>query len=163
MAIAKEAKPNGATIPAKVNLTRKQKLEHREELKRLAAEHVPTVVKKLADIVKDRKAPASAQIAAGAQLLDRFAGKPKLTDDKATQEGQLDRISRAELLTLICESLAGLSMQSRATIAEALVAASSGVTLDYSAIVDPDFSKSAPSHLPPKVLKPKKTKKMPRR
>jgi hypothetical protein len=104
------------TTPAKKapqklpGLTNAQKREHRELLKDLASKHVPKVVARLAAIVDDKRAPHSAQIAAGNSLLDRYGGKPKL-EDPSKQGNEVDRMSNAEVLAVICESIVGLSTQ----------------------------------------------------
>ena len=90
--------------PKLPGLSKKEKLRYKEELKALAAEHVPTVVETLAKIVTAKDVPASAKVAAGSAILDRFAGRPVKDDDRHTEQSQLERMGEAELLAFICEA-----------------------------------------------------------
>jgi hypothetical protein len=160
------AKHKASKSPA---LTRKEKQANREAVKELAAKHMEAAIKKLSEIVTDKNAPASAKVAAATQLLDRVAGKPKFADERETEQSQLDRMPGVELLQYICDNISGLSTQARAAIAQSLLAAEKGFSVDVRDIVDEDFSESAalraenePEGLPPLTSEPKK-KKEPRR
>src|SRR5208337_5199936 len=146
---------------SKVNsaLTRKEKTANREAVKELAAKHMEAAIKKLSEIVADKNAPASAKVAAATQLLDRVAGKPKLIDERETEKSQLERMSATEVLQHICDIIPRLSTQARAAMAQSVLAAERGVTLDVRDMVDEDFSEAeqpAPAGLPPLERKPKK-------
>ena len=111
-----------------------------------------------------KNAPASAKVAAATQLLDRVAGKPRLIDERETEQSQLERMSEGEVLAYICENISGLSTQARAVIAEALIATERGVRLDYKQMVNEALeaeNEPLPESLPP--LEPKRAKKEPRR
>ena len=146
-------------------LTRKEKTANREAVKELAAKHMEAAIKKLSEIVADKNSPASAKVAAATQLLDRVAGKPKLIDEKQSEQSQLERMSSPELLTFICSTLVCLSLEARATIAEALLYAQRGIPLP-DRFVDPDYDEDAaskaeaeaakPEGLPPLERKPRK-------
>ena len=143
---------------SKAALTRREKAANREAVKELAAKHMEAAIKKLGDIVADKNAPASAKVAAATQLLDRVAGKPKFQDDRETEQGQLEKMSTAELVRFICDQISHCPSQARAAIAEALLAAEQGLTVD---VRDMDFNESELEVLPP--LEPKRPKKEPRR
>ena len=148
---------------SKAALTRKDKAANREAVKQLAALHMEAAIKKLSEIVADRNAPASAKVAAATQLLDRVAGKPRLIDERETEQSQLEKMSATELLQHICDIIPSLSTQARAAIAQSVLAAERGITLDVRDIVDEDFSEAEqPQGLPPLTSEPKK-KKEPRR
>ncbi len=154
----------GKEIAAKIEankgraaLSRKEQQTNREVVKELAAKHMEAAITKLSEIVTDKNAPASAKVAAATQLLDRVAGKPKLIDERQTEHSALERMSVAEVLQYICDIIPSLSAQARAAIAQSVLAAERGVTIDVRDIVDEDFSEaeqSAPAGLPP--LKPRK-------
>ena len=149
---------------SKAALTRKDKQANREAVKQLAALHMESAIKKLSEIVADKKSPSSAKVAAATQLLDRVAGKPRLIDERETEQSQLERMSAGEVLAYICENISGLSTQARAVIAEALIATERGVHLDYSQMVNEALeaeNEPLPESLPP--LEPKRPKKEPRR
>ena len=143
--------------PRLPGFSRKEKLKYKEELKALAAEHVPEVVKTLANIVKAKDVPASAKVAAGSALLDRFAGKPKFADERETEKSQLERMGEAELLAFICEGVSKLSTESRAAIAETFIASERGIHLDYRRMAEEAVkaeaealrAESEPAGLPP--------------
>ena len=149
-------------------LTRKDKQAGKEEVKRLASLHAAAAIKKLGDIIADRNAPASSKVAAATQLLDRVAGKPVKEDPEASHEREMDKMSEAQLLGMICSTIAGLSQESRNTIAETLLYTQRGIALP-DRFVDPEFSETAALRaeeeeergLPP--LEPKKEKRVPRR
>ena len=154
-------------------LSKKEKLQYKEQLKALAAEHVPDVVKTLAGIVKGgRDVPASAKVAAGSAILDRFAGKAKQPIDEKDSDREMDRMSEAQLIAFLCGQIAGMSQELRSLIAETLLYAQRGIALP-DRFVDPDFSEtaalraeeeeeqSAPAGMPP--LGTKRPKKEPRR
>ena len=153
-------------------LSRKEKTANRDAVKQLASVHMEKAISKLSEIISDRNAPASAKVAASTQLLDRVAGKPKLVDEKNTAESEMDRMSEAQLLSTICDTIAGLSQGARNTIAETLLYAQRGISLP-DRFVDPSFSETAAlkaeaeeeravSGLPP-LHEPKKEKRVPRR
>jgi len=152
---------------SKVNsaLTRKEKTANREAVKELAAKHMEAAIKKLSEIVADKNAPASAKVAAATQLLDRVAGKPKLIDERETDKSQLEKMSDMETLQYICDIIPGLSTQARAAMAQSLLAAERGITIDVRDALDEDFTdaeaESEPAGLP--ALEPRKPKKEPRR
>ena len=135
-------------------LTPKERLANREAVKELAAKHMESAIKKLSEIVTDKNAPASAKVAAATQLLDRVAGKPKLVDEKQTEQSQLERMSVPELLQYICDIIPSLSAQARMVIAQSVLAAERGVSLDVRDMVDESFTEAESTGLPP--LKPKK-------
>ena len=148
-------------------LTRKDKQAGKEEVKRLASLHAAAAIKKLGDIIADRNAPASSKVAAATQLLDRVAGKPAKEDPEASHEREMDKMSEAQLLGMICSTIAGLSQESRNTIAETLLYAQRRISLP-DRFVDSDFSETAAlraeeeaSGLPP--LREPKQKREPRR
>src|SRR5271157_3101905 len=117
------AKHKASKSPA---LTRKDKAANREAVKELAAKHMEAAIKKIYEIVADKNAPASAKVAAATQLLDRVAGKPRLIDERETDKSQLERMGEAELLAFICEGVSKLSTESRAAIAETIIASDRG-------------------------------------
>jgi len=159
----------GREIAAKIEankgkfaLTREEKAAGREEVKRLASVHAAAAIKKLGDLISDKTVPASAKVAAASQLLDRVAGKPVKEDPETNPEREIDRMSQAQVLSWICTQIAGLSLEARGAIAEALLCAQRGIAFDPRTI-DPDFSESAASRaedesagLPPLERKPKK-------
>ena len=65
------------------------------EVRELAREYTPAVVKALFSIVEDTKAPSAARVSAGAVLLDRGHGKPTTSVDMR-MDGQ---VSLVDLLT----------------------------------------------------------------
>ena len=140
-----------ATSKAKSALTRKEKAANREAVKELASRHMEAAIKKLGDIINDRNAPASAKVAAATQLLDRVAGKPKLVDEKQTEESRLDKMSSAELVQYISEQMSGLPLPVRAVIAES---ADQAIAFDAGDLVDLD-KLDQPATLPP-LVKPKR-------
>ena len=154
-------------IEASKALTPKERRANREAVKELASKHMEKAISKLSEIISDKNAPASAKVAASTQLLDRVAGKPKLVDEKNTAESEMDRMSEAQLLSMICSTIAGLSQESQAIIAEAMLCAQRGIGFDPRTI-DPNFSESEalkaenePAGLPP--LEPTRPRKEPRR
>lgn len=152
--------------PRLPGFSRKEKLRYKEELKALAAEHVPTVVETLAKIVTAKDVPASAKVAAGSAILDRFAGRPVKDDERQTEQSQLERMGEGDLLAYICETISGLSQPARAVIAETIIATERGISLDYRRMVNDALEAEAeaeqPQGLPPLTTEPKK-KKEPRR
>ena len=147
-------------------LSRKDKQANREAVKELAAKHMEAAIKKLSDIIADRKSPASAKVAAATQLLDRVAGKPKLVDEKNTTESELHRMSEPQLLAMLCENISSLSQEAQGVIAEALLCGQRGIPFNERRI-DPDFDEARALaaerlELPP-LEKPKREKKEPRR
>ena len=148
-------------------LSRKDKQANREAVKQLAAVHMEAAIKELSRIISDKNTPASARVAASTRLLDRVAGRPVKEHSEANPEREFDRMSEAQLLLMICSSIAGLSQEARSTIAEALLAAGrhcSRLRQDF----DPDFSESEalraeaeaeqPQGLPPREpQRPKKS------
>ena len=83
----------------------------------------------------------------------------------------MDRMSEAQLLSMICTQIAGMSQEARNAIAETLLYSQRGLKLS-DRFVDPDFSETAAlkaeaeeerdlSGLPPLV--PQKEKRIPRR
>ena len=74
---------------AKVKLSPKEKAANREEVKRLAAAHMERAIEQLGKLIGDKNTPASAKVAAATQLLDRVAGKPRLVDERETEQSQL--------------------------------------------------------------------------
>ena len=155
--------------PKLPGLSKKEKLKYKEELKDLAAEHVPTVVETLAKIVTAKDVPASAKVAAGSAILDRFAGRPVKDDERQTEQSQFERMGEVELLAFICETVSRLSTESRAAIAETIIASERGIHLDYRRMAEEAVkaeaealrAESEPAGLPP--LEPKRPKKEPRR
>jgi len=145
---------------ARPALTRREKAANREAIKELAAKHSEAAIKKLSEIVSDRNSPASAKVAAATQLLDRVAGKPKLIDEKQTEQSQLDKMSSVELLQYTCDNLSKLSADARAVVAQSLIAAERGISLDVRDVIDEGFE--APAELPPLERTPK-SKREPRR
>ena len=140
-------------------LTPKERRANRDAVKELAAKHIESAIKKLSEIVSDKNSPSSAKVAAATQLLDRVAGKPKLVDDKQSEQSQLEKMSMTEVLQHICDIIPSLSAQARAAIAQSVLAAERGVTIDVRDIVDEDLSEAeqpAPAGLPLLERKPKK-------
>jgi len=144
-------------------LSRKDKTANREAVKLLAAKHMEAAIKKLSEIVADKNAPASAKVAAATQLLDRVAGKPKLVDERETEKSQLEKMSDIETLQYICDIIPGLSTQAKAAMAQSLLAAERGFTIDVRDALDEDFTEDAtfkaesePQGLPPLEPKPRK-------
>jgi hypothetical protein len=163
MGIAEKIKEHKPKLPG---LSKKEKLRYKEELKALAAEHVPTVVETLAGLVKNKNVPASARVAASNSILERFAGRAAKEESEANPEHTFDRMSQAQLLGFMCETIAGLSQESRSIIAEALLCAQRNITFDPR-IINPDFSetealKAEQPALPPLERAPK-PKREPRR
>ena len=117
-------------------LTPKERRSNREAIKELAAKHMESAIRKLSEIVADKNSPASAKVAAATQLLDRVAGKPKLIDERETEQSQLERMGEAELLAYICEGISKLSTQARAAIAETIIATERGIHLDCNLMVN---------------------------
>ena len=124
-------------------LTRKQKAAGRDELRRLTEAHAPEVIKTLAAIVKDKKAPANAKVQAGQAILDRYAGKPKFQDEKETEASQLEKMTDIELVQYICDIVPSFSTQARAAIAQSLIGAERGFTVDARDMLDEGFNDDA--------------------
>jgi hypothetical protein len=145
-------------------LSRKEKLKYKEELKALAAEHVPTAVDTLAKLTKDKNVPASARVAASSAILDRFAGRPSKPEDKLSPEHELEKLSPPQLVQRICDDIARFPVEVRAAIAQALIAADKGLTIDIGDFLEVESEPSAPAAdaLPPLTSEPKKVK-IPRR
>jgi len=72
-------------------------------------------------------------------------------------------MSTAEVLQHICDLIPRLPTQARAAIAQSVLAAERGITIDVRDMVDEDFTEdeSEPAGLPP--LEPKRPRKEPRR
>src|SRR5271157_2090891 len=145
---------------AKAALTPKERRANREAVKELAAKHMESSIKKLSEIVADKNAPASAKVAAASQLLDRVAGKPKFQDERETEQSQLERMGESELIAFICEGVSQLSTESRAAIAETIIATERGIHLDYKLMAEEAVkaeaeAESVSAGLPP-LGKPKK-------
>jgi hypothetical protein len=138
------SKANGA-------LTRREKAANREAVKELAARHMEAAIKKLGDIIADKSAPASAKVAAATQLLDRVAGKPKLVDEKQSEQSQLEKMSSAELVQYITEQVSGLPTPVRALIAES---ADQAIAFDAGDLVEIDKLAELPQLTP--APKPKR-------
>jgi hypothetical protein len=143
-------------------LSKKERLKYKEELKALAAEHVPEAVKTLANLARSHKTPASARVASCSAILDRFAGRPAKPEDKLSPEHELDKLSASELVQVICDQIAHFPVQVRATIAQALIAADNGHGIEVDDFLEEDFSE-ANSVAPAPQEKPKREKKIPRR
>ena len=157
ISISEKIAQHKAKLPS---LSRKEKAANREAIKELAAKHSEAAIKKLSEIVSDRNSPASAKVAAATQLLDRVAGKPKLVDEKQTEQSQLDKMSSVELLQYTCDNLSKLSADARTVVAQSLIAAERGISLDVRDVIDEGFE--APAELPPLERTPK-PKREPRR
>jgi hypothetical protein len=114
-------------------LTRREKKANREAVKELAGKHMEAAIKKLGEIISDRNAPASAKVAAATQLLDRVAGKPKLVDEKQSEQSMLEKMSAPELAQYITEQISGLTLPVRALIAES---AEKGLAFDAADLAD---------------------------
>jgi ClpP class serine protease len=142
-------------------LTRKEKKANREAVKELAAKHMESAIKKLSEIVADRNSPASAKVAAATQLLDRVAGKPKLVDEKQTEQDQLQKMSPPELVQYITEQMSGLPTPVRAILAQS---ADRGLAFNAADLVEEieKVEPTAPQGLPPLKTAPK-PKREPRR
>jgi hypothetical protein len=144
---------------AKSALTRKEKAANREAVKELAAKHMEAAIKKLGDIIADKHAPASAKVAAATQLLDRVAGKPKLVDEKQSEQSALEKMSAPELMEYITQQFSGLPLSSRAIMTESL---DKGLAFDAADIMDAIEEPAPAQGLPPLVREPK-PKREPRR
>jgi hypothetical protein len=148
------AKTDSAKKIATSALTRKEKKANREAVKELAGKHMEAAIKKLSEIISDRNAPASAKVAAATQLLDRVAGKPKLVDEKQSEQSQLEKMTAPELAQYITEQISGLTLPVRALIAES---ADKGLAFDAADLADLDkLELPAPAELPPLERKPRK-------
>ena len=161
--IAKKIAEHKPKLPG---LSRKEKLKYKEELKALAAEHVPSAVDTLAKLTKDKNVPASARVAASSAILDRFAGRPAKPEDKLSPEHELDKLSAPQLVQRICDDIALFPVEVRAAIAQALIAADKGLTIDIGDFLEVESEPSAPDQgLPPLTSepKPKAPRKEPRR
>ena len=150
-----------AIAKRKPAIARKGTVTTREEIKRLASQHSEVAIKRLRELAdnKSGKVPANAQVQALNALLDRSAGKPRFQDEKETEAHQLDKMTQAEILDLICQNVAYFSSEAKGAIAQALIG-------DYA--IDPDFNEdealrreSEPQGLPP--LTPAKPRREPRR
>jgi hypothetical protein len=144
-----------ATAP----LSRKEKKANREAVKELAAKHMEAAIKKLGEIISDRNAPASAKVAAATQLLDRVAGKPKLVDEKQSEQSALEKMSAPELVEYITQQMSGLPLPVRAVIAES---AETALAFDAADLVEIDKLEPVADALPPLERAPK-PKREPRR
>ena len=155
----------------KPKFSRKEKAANKEAVKQLAAVHMEKAISKLGEIMSAKDSPANAKVAAANSLIDRIAGKPRFQDQQEAEKDQFDRMSESQLLEMICSTIAGLSQESRNTIAETLLYSQRGLALPDS-FVDPDFSETAAlraeeeeerasTGLPP--LTPAKPRREPRR
>jgi hypothetical protein len=151
-----------------VSLTRREKTANKETVQKKASLHEDKAIAALAGLLSDRKAPATARARAADILLDRIAGKAAKPEDEKGAENQFERMSEGQLLSVICESLWGLSSEARGAIAETLLAAERGARIDPDQL-GRDFDVGAAERakeegLPPLTApKPPRKEKIPRR
>jgi len=116
-----------------LTLTRKEKAANRETVRKRAGLLEEQAFIELGKLLNDRKTPGNVKASAINTVLDRIAGKPKLVDEKQTEQSTLEKMSAPELLEYITQQIGGLPLSSRAVIVESL---DRGVAFDAADIAE---------------------------
>ncbi len=153
LTIKEKIQQHQAKLPS---LTRAEKLANKESVRRRASELEEKAFIELGKLLSDRKTPGNVKKGAIDTILDRIAGKPKLVDEKQTEQSALEKMNSAELMQYITEQMSGMPLSTRAIMVESL---DKGLAFDAADIMDVI---EEPKGLPPLGSTPK-PKREPRR
>ena len=151
--MANEIAKIAAHKPKLPGLSRKEKDANKETVRKIASLHLDKADAELAKLLSDRRTPASTKMKAIEHVFDRIAGKPKLVDEKQTEQTALEKMSAPELMEYITQQFSGLPLSARAIMVESL---DKGLAFDAADIMDV-IEEAEP------LEKPQREKKIPRR
>ena len=142
----------------KPKLTKKERQANRESVQRRAGELEEKAFQELGKLLSDKNTPASTKKGAIDTVFDRIAGRPKLVDEKQTEQSQLEKMSFAELVEYITQQMSGLPLPVRAVLGESIA---EGIEFDAADLADlaaeVEMKQPAPAEgLPPLERKPRK-------
>ena len=135
---------NELSIPAKIAahraMSRAEKRANKETVQKKRACTKTRLLAHSLDCSLITKAPGAQRKREPQILLDRIAGKAAKPEDERP-EHELEKMSHAQVLGFMCESIMGMSQESRSIIAEALLCAQRGIAFDPR-IIDPSFNEN---------------------
>jgi hypothetical protein len=111
----------------------RKEMGSKESIRAKASRHEDKAVATLARLLDGDKVPATAQAVAARELLDRIGGRPKLVDEKQSEQSQLEKMSAPELIEYISQQFSGLPMSVRAVLGESIA---EGIAFDAADLVD---------------------------